>query len=128
MGVEAGQQVFVLLAGAAPALVGEGQQERHCRIAEREGGGPGHGARHVGDAVVHDPFDLVDRILMRGGARGFEATALIDGDIDDGGAGFHGLQLFARDQFRGGGAGDEHGTDDQIGGGDLGRGGGGAGI
>ncbi len=43
---------------------------------------PRHGARHVGDAIVHDAVDFVDRVLVGGGARCFETTALVNRDVN----------------------------------------------
>ena len=42
-----------------------------------------HGARHVGDAVVHDAVHLVGRVVVRRGPAGLDAAALIDRDVDD---------------------------------------------
>ena len=60
-------------------------------------------------------MDLVHRIVVRGGAGGFEAAALIDGDVDEDGAGLHPLDQAVRHQRRGLGAGDEDRADDQVG-------------
>ena len=46
------------------AQVGELQNERQGRIVEREGGGPRDRAGHVGDAIMDDAVDLVDRIVV----------------------------------------------------------------
>lgn len=52
---------------------------------------------------------------MSGGAGGFEGAALVDGDVDDDGAGFHGFEGVAGDEFGGFGAGDEDAADEEVG-------------
>ena len=46
---------------------------------------------------------------------GFDAAALVDGDVNDGGTGLHGLHHGFGDQFRGQSAGDEDGTHEEVG-------------
>ena len=48
------------------------------RVGERVGRGDRDRARHVRDAVVDDPVDLVGRIGVGRRARGLEAAALVD--------------------------------------------------
>ena len=93
--------------------VGEG------RVGEREGRGVGHHSRHVGDGVVHHALDPVGRIGVRGGARGLGAPALVDREVDEGGAGTHGRHQGAGDEPRRARARDEHGAHGQVGGGHL---------
>src|SRR3546814_9391299 len=71
------------------ALVGELEDEGQGRVVEREGGGARDRAGHVGDAIMRDAVDLVDRIVMGGGVAGLEAAALIDRDIDEHRAALH---------------------------------------
>ena len=52
---------------------------------------------------------------MRGGARRFDAAALVDGHVDDDCALLHARDHFAGDDFGGGGAGNEHASDDEVG-------------
>ena len=96
------------------ALVGKVQCEGERDVVERIGGRARHGARHVGDAIVQDAVDFVDGVVVRGRARGFEAAALVDGDVHQHGAGLHVLQVGARDEFGRGGAGDQDGADHEI--------------
>ena len=123
MGVQPSGQMRIIGTGFVPALVGQRDHEGHGCIAQGQGRAARHGAGHVGHAIMHDPVDLVDRVLVGRGARCFETTALIDGDIDDHRAGLHRGQLCAADQLGCGRAGDQHGTDHHIGPRDqLGRG------
>ena len=43
--------------------------ERQRRVVEREGRGPSHRARHVGDAIMDHAVHFVDRVVVGGGAR-----------------------------------------------------------
>ena len=97
------------------ALVGELQAVVQRRVVQRVRRGDRHGARHVGDAIVDDAVDLVGRLGMGGGVRGLEAAALVDGDVDEHRALLHARQHLAGDQLRRGGAGDQHGADDDVG-------------
>ncbi len=118
MDIQPGHQVRIVLAGLFPALVGEGQQEGQRGVAKCQGRGARDGARHVGDAVVHDAIDIINRVLVRGGFRGLEAAALIDGDVDKDRTGLHRLELGAGDQFRGCGPRDQDCADHHVGVGD----------
>lgn len=84
-------------------------------VGEGWGGGDGDGGGDVGDAVVDDVFLDVDGVWVIGGTGGFEAAALVDGDVDDDGEGFHGAEGIFGDEFGGGGAGDEDAADDEVG-------------
>lgn len=78
--------------------------------------------RHVAHGVA-DHFAAVDgilegRLVVIGSAvlgGGFDAAALVDGDVNDGGTGLHGLHHGFGDQFRGQSAGDEDGTHEEVG-------------
>ena len=115
MHVQTGQQVRIIAAGLLPALVGQRQHKGQGRIAQRQRRGAGNRARHVGHAIMHDPVHLIDRVLMRRGARGFKAPALIDGHIHQNRTRLHRGQLRPADQFRGRSPGDQHRTDHHIG-------------
>ena len=65
------------------AIVGQGKGERQGGVGQGLGRGAGHGAGHIGHAVVDDAVDHVGRVGVGGGLRGLEATALIDGHVDD---------------------------------------------
>ncbi len=73
------------------------------------------GARHVRDAVVDDPVDGVGRVVVGGRARGLEAAALVDGDVDDQRSGLEAAQVVARDELGRGRAWDQDGADDDVG-------------
>ncbi len=78
-----------------------------------------HDARHIGDAIMDDAVDNVDRLGMRRRTRRLETSALIDRDIDEHGAGLHLFQHGARHELRRAGAGNEHRADHGIGGEDF---------
>ena len=52
---------------------------------------------------------------MRGRTRSLDATALVDCDVDDDGAGLHVGEHCAADELRGSRARNEHGADDDVG-------------
>ncbi len=62
-------------------------------------------------AVVLD----VGRLGVRRRPAGREATALVDGDVDEHGAGVHVLDVLLRDELRRCGAGDQDRADDEVG-------------
>ena len=122
VGVDAAGQSLVVLASLLPALVGQVDHVRHGGVGQSEGRGTGHGAGHVAHGVA-DHFAAVDgvlegRLVVIGSAvlgGGFDAAALVDGDVNDGGTGLHGLHHGFGDQFRGQSAGDEDGTHEEVG-------------
>ena len=59
-------------------------------VGERVGGGGRHRAGHVADAVVDDAVLHVDGVVVGGLAGRLDATALVDGDVDDHRARLHG--------------------------------------
>ena len=65
-----------------PAHARDAQRVRQRDVVERIGAGARHGTGHVGDAIMHDVVDHIGRLGMRGRLARFEATALIDRDID----------------------------------------------
>ncbi len=102
-------------AGLFQTLVGQFQEIRERGVGQGEGGGVRHGGGHVRDAVVEHAIDEINGIGMGGGVGGFEAAALIDGDIHDHCAALHVGDHIAADEFGSGSAGDEHRADDQVG-------------
>ena len=107
-------------AGVAPdrlgdAVVGERDRVGQGRVGEGVGRGDRDRAGHVGDAVVGDPVDLEGRVAVGGRARGLEAAALVDRDVDQHRAGLHQRQLLAPHHVGRAGAVDEHGADHQVG-------------
>ncbi len=109
-------QVRVRLHGRAPALVGQRQHERQGGVVEREGRGARHRARHVGDAVMHHAFLDIGRI----------ANAMVGRDVSQQPPwsmamstmtlpGFIGAHHVAGDELGRGGAGHQHGADQQVG-------------
>src|SRR5262249_20660041 len=100
---------------ALPASGDELEDVGEGHVAERVGAGAPDGARHVGDAVMDDVFLDVGRVVVGRRAARFDASALVDGDVHDDGAGFHALEVGAADEARCQGARDEDGTDDEIG-------------
>ena len=114
-GVEAFGQSRVLLSSFACAEVGDPHEVRERRVGESQRGGMRNSAGHVGDAVVHHSIDHVAGIGVRSGPGGFNAAALIDGDIHDDGALFHLRDHGACDDFGGGSARNEDSADHEVG-------------
>ena len=88
------------------------------RVRQRFRRGDGHAAGHVRDAVMDDSVDLVDGVGVRRRVRRLDASALIDGDVDDDGTRLHLREHLAADEFGGARAGDENRADDHVGMGD----------
>ena len=114
VGVHALRQVRVFLGRPLDALVGELEAVAEGRVREREGRGPGHGSRHVGDAVVDDPVDLVDRVGVRRGLRRLEAAALVHRHVDRDGPLLHLGDQLSRHELGRRGAGDQDRPDQEI--------------
>ncbi len=74
----------------------------------------GDRSRHIRDAVVEHVVDEVDGVGMSGGARGFEAAALIDRHIDNHGAALHDRDHIPPNEFGSRCAGDQHAADDEV--------------
>ena len=91
------------------------QRVRQRRVAQGDRARAADRAGHVRHAVVDDAVDDVRRLLVRRRAGRLDAAALVDGDVDDHRAVLHDLQVLARDQPRGLGAGDQHRADDEVG-------------
>src|SRR4051812_27821782 len=104
--IQAFGEAGVFGGGFFPAFGGDGAGVGERGIAEGEGAGAAYRSGHVGDAVVNDAVDDVGGVAVGGGAGGFDAAALVDGDVDDHAAVFHHFKVVARDQARGAGAGD----------------------
>src|SRR6185437_3093833 len=115
VGVKAFGEAGIGFEGGFGAEVGELEDVGESRVGEGERGGVGHGGGHVGNAVVDDAVDLVAGVGVGGGLGGFDAAALIDGDVDDDGAFFHTADHLLGDNLRGGGAGDEDSADEEVG-------------
>ena len=115
IGVDALAQRGMALAGPLQSVIRQFQQIREGRIGEREGGGVRHRRRHVGHAIVQHAIDEVDRLGVRGGVRGFEAAALIDGDIHHHRAALHVGDHLAPHQPGRRRAGNQHRADHQVG-------------
>src|SRR5680860_340314 len=76
------------------------RQVRKRYVGQRQRAGPGHGARHVGYAIVNDPAHFVNRLAVRGRFRRFETPALIDRDIHHHGAWPHRTNHVASHELR----------------------------
>ena len=113
--VDALGEAGVILGGFLVGLIGDLEGIGECGVAEGDGAGSADGAGHVGDAVVEDAFDDIGGVFVGGGTAGFEAAALVDGNVDDDGAVFHIGQVLSGDEAWGFGAGDEYGADDEVG-------------
>ena len=113
--VEPEHEAGVRAERAVHAVVGELEDVGHRRVGQRPGRRDRHRAGHVGHAVVRDAVDLVGRVRVRRRARGLEAAALVDRDVDEHRVALHQPELLARDDVRRAGAGDQHGADDEVG-------------
>src|SRR5207247_463188 len=69
-----------------------------------------------GHAEVSHAFVDESRLGHAGGAAGFHTASLVDGDVDDGGAGLHLLHHGASDHVRRASAGHQDGADHNVGG------------
>lgn len=98
--IHGGRKPRIFLTGGMQAVVGDPQYIRKRDIAERIGAGAAHSSRHVGDAIVQNPFNNVGGAGMSCRAGCFQTTALIDTHIDDDRTGFHQLQVIGRYQLR----------------------------
>src|SRR5580700_3812546 len=106
--VEAGAQMRIVGHGFAPALVGESEDEGQGGAVESKSGSARYGSGHVRDAIMNHIVDQVGGVGMSGGAASLETSALIDGHVDEDGAGFHSLDHRGGHQLRRGGAGHQH--------------------
>ena len=89
-------------------------------MGECKGGQARVGAGHVGDAVVDDAMAGENGIVVAGGARGLDATALVDTDIDDHRAGLHTADHLLGDDVGRAGAHPQHSAHHEVGIGQLG--------
>ena len=105
--------------GGLEALVGNLEAIVQRGVGEGDGGGVGNGTGYVGHGIVYDAVDYVDWVAMRGGVRRLEAASLVDGDIDEHGAFLHQREHVLGDELGRSIAGNEHRTDDDIGGGQF---------
>lgn len=113
-GVDAAEKLGAGGAGGGDAFVSNETYPLLGGVVECLGGGAGVGGGHVCDAVVDDAFFLVGGILVGGGAGGFGAAALIDGDVHKDAAGLHDAEHFSGDEFGGFCTGDEDGADEEV--------------
>ena len=63
---------------------------------------------------MDDPVEREDRIVVGRHVGGLAAAALVDGDVDEDGTGFHFLEILLFKELRGGGARDQDRADDEI--------------
>ena len=87
---------------------------RQRDVAKSEGAGPPHGARHVGDALMHHFFLDVGGIAVSCRSTRCDTSALVDGYVDDDAAWFHLLQFLAADEAGGLGSWNQDRTDHEI--------------
>ncbi len=115
VGVDSFGEAWVFEYGGFGADPGEPHDVREGGIGEGQRGGVGHGGGHICDAVVDDAVELVGGIAVGGRARGFNAAALVNGDVDDDGTFLHGGDHVAGDDFGRCRAGNENAADDEVG-------------
>ena len=95
--------------------VGQGQREWQGCVGQGLSGRAGHGAWHVGHAVVDDAAHREGGVGVSGGLRGLEAATLVDGDVDNHRAGPHASEHVAGHQVGCPSPLDEHGADHHVG-------------
>src|SRR3974390_870946 len=84
-------------AGFGEAGIGEELNVAIGDVGQGLGGSAGIGARHVRHAIVRCAFVHEDRVVMGGGAGGFSAAALVNGDVHKDAARPHAAEHFAAD-------------------------------
>jgi hypothetical protein len=99
----------------AGAQVGELEDVGEGCVGEGERAGVGHGCGHVRDAVVNNAVDDVAGVGVGGGPGGFDAAALVDGDVDNDCALLHLADHGRGDDLGSCGSGDEDAADDEVG-------------
>ena len=99
------------------AVFGDGEQVGQHGLGDGDAGGAAQVGGEVGDAEVGHAVVDESGLGQGGGAAGFDAAALVDGDVDDGGARLHALHHGAGDDVGRAGAGHEHRADHHVGGG-----------
>ena len=114
MGADAGEEAGLTLGGDGEAVVGDELDERVGNVGQGLGGGSSVSAWHVSDAVVEDAFFDVDGVVVGSGPRGFGATSLIDGDIDEDASWSHAAKHGAGDKLGGFSSGNEDGSNEEI--------------
>ena len=114
LGADAREKPGLTAASSGKSLVGDQFDVRVGDVGKSLGGGAGVSARHVGHAVVEDPFLDVDRVVVSRGAGSFGATPLIDGDVDEDAAGTHPAEHGAGDELGSFRSGNENGPDEEI--------------
>ena len=115
VGVEAEREAAVVAARLLPALVGDRDDVGQRRVGQGVRRGVGHRTGHVGHAVEDRVVHRVRRVGVRGRPGVLEAAALVDGDVDQHGAGLHLRDQLVADQLGGRGAGDQHRADHHVG-------------
>jgi hypothetical protein len=104
MNIETGAQMRVRPQGITDAPPGQRTHEGQGRVVQREGRRARNPTRHVGHAVMGDAIGDENRIGMGGRPRRCDASALVDGDIDDDRARAHAPHQLARHHLGCGGA------------------------
>ena len=97
------------------AEIGDLERERQGRVVESEGTRPRDCAGHIRHAIMNDSVDLIDRIGMGGRVAGLEASALVDGDVDEDRAALHCFEHLARNELGRCRARDQYRADNQLG-------------
>ena len=80
---------WVGLDSGCGAVLRQAEHVRESGVGEGQGRGIGNSRRHICDAVVDHSIDQERGVAVGGGVGGFNATALVDGDIDHDGSFLH---------------------------------------
>ena len=110
-GVDAAEESRLTLASFGQAGISQQFNIAVGHISQSLSGGSRVRSRHVGDAVMGDPFLDKNRVVVRGRARRFGAPSLVDSDVNQHTAWTHSAQHVAADQLRRARARQEDGSD-----------------
>ncbi len=101
--------------GGGHALLGHLHDVGQGGVGEGVGRRVGHGPGHVADGVVEHVVDDVDGVGVGGLPGGGDASALVNGNVDDDGAPLHAPHHVVGDHHRRPSAGHQHRPDDEVG-------------
>src|SRR5437870_1634532 len=113
--VDAAGQLGARAHGAQRSQHGELQRIGQGGVGQPEGRRARHEGGHVGDAIVQDAVDGVDRVHHRGGPDRLDAAALVHRHVHHHRPRLHALDHGLGHEHGGAGARDEHGADQEIG-------------
>ena len=115
VGVESLGEDRVTSKGLRQAEIGNLFDEGERNVAEGFGGGTGHGTGNVGYTVVDNAVYQEGWVGVGCRLTGLDAAALVDGDVNNDGAGRHAADHVPGHDLRGLGAGNQDSADYQVG-------------